>query len=92
MAILCKDNEDGVILERKQDLEEDGIECLCVKVTVSRNHSFLLVVAYVPPEKKEQMEGLLKVLDKCKEYKHIILTSDLNAKSMEWNNKTSNPC
>ena len=38
------------------------------------------------------MEGLIKVLDKCKEYKHIILTGDLNAKSIEWNNKRANPC
>ena len=66
VAILYKDNEDGVVLERKLDLEEDGIECICAKVTVSKSDSFLLVVAYVPPEKKDQLEGLLKVLDNCK--------------------------
>ena len=37
------------------------------------------------------MEGLLKALDNCKDYKHIILTGDLNAKSLEWNKKKSQP-
>ena len=35
------------------------------------------------------MEGLLKVLDKCKDYTHIVLTGVLNAKSLEWTNKKS---
>ena len=92
VAILYKDSEDGLVFERKENLEEDGIECICAKVTVTKDNSFLLVVAYVPPEKKEQLEGLLRVLDKCKEYKHIVLTGDLNAKSQSWNNKKANPC
>ena len=51
-------------------------------VTTSKN-TFLLLVAYVPPEKKEQLEGLLSILDHCKDYQHIIITGDLNSKSME---------
>ena len=92
VAILYKDDEDGVIMERKQDLELDTVEVICTKVTTSRNNTFLLVVAYVPPEKKEQLEGLLTVLDKCKDNKHIILTGDLNSKSLDWHNKKSNTC
>ena len=68
------------------------MEVLCAKVTVSKDNYFLLVVSYIPPEKKEKLEGLLKVLDNCKDYKHIILTGDLNSKSLEWNNKKVNPC
>ena len=49
-------------------------------------------MSYVPSEKKDQLEGLLKVLDRCKDYRHIVLTGDLNAKSLEWNNKKANPC
>ena len=89
---MYKDDENGVILERKQELELDTVEVICTKVTTNRNNTFLLVVAYVPPEKKEQLEGLLTVLNRCKEYKHIILTGDLNAKSLDWNNKKSNVC
>ena len=68
------------------------MEVLCAKVTVSKDNYFLLVVSYIPPEKKEKLEGLLKVLDNCKDYKHIFLTGDLNSKSLEWNNKKVNPC
>ena len=41
-------------------------------------------------KKKEQLEGLLTVLDKCEEYKHTILTGHLNSKSLDWNNKLEN--
>ena len=93
VAILYKDDENGVIIERKKELELDTVEVICSKVTTNKNNTFMLVVAYVPPERKEQLEGLLVVLDKCrKDYKHIILTGDLNSKSIEWNNKKSNVC
>ena len=52
VAILYKDDENGVIMERKQELELDTVEVICTKVTTTRNNSFLLVVAYVPPEKE----------------------------------------
>ena len=68
VAVLYKDSDDGVILERKQDLEDEDVEVLCAKVTVSKDNYFLLVVSYIPPEKKEKLEGLLKVLDNCKDY------------------------
>ena len=60
--MLYEDDENGIIMERKQELERDGVEAICAKVTTDKN-SFLLVVAYVPPEKKEQLEGLLSILD-----------------------------
>ena len=65
------------------------MEAICAKVTTETNY-FLLITAYIPPEKKEQLEGLFSILDHCKDYKHIILTGDLNAKSLEWNNKKTN--
>ena len=70
VAILYKDDENGVIIERKKELELDTVEVICSKVTTNKNNTFMLVVAYVPPERKEQLEGLLVVLDKCrKDYK-----------------------
>ena len=41
-------------------------------------------------KKKEQLEGLLSILDHCQDYQHIIVTGDLNSKSMDWGNKKSN--
>ena len=93
VAILYRDDENGVIIQRKQALERDDVEVICVEVTTQRKESFLLVAAYVPPEKKEQLEGLLTVIDKCKkEHKNIIITGDLNSKSLDWNNRKSNTC
>ena len=66
VAILYKDDENGVIIERKKELELDTVEVICSKVMTNKNNTFMLVVAYVPPEKKEQLEGLLVVLDRCK--------------------------
>lgn len=92
VAILYKDSEDGLIVERKQELEEESVEMICVKVTVDPQRTFLLVAAYIPPDKKEQMVGFVKVLQKCKRYKHLVVAGDLNAKSMNWNNSKSNVC
>ena len=55
VAVLYKDDEDGVIMERKEDLEKEGVEAICAKVTTSKN-TFLLVVAYVPPEKRSNLK------------------------------------
>ena len=42
----------------------------------------------MPFEKKEQLEGLLAVLERCRKYyKHMIFTGDLNSKSLAWNIK-----
>ena len=42
--------------------------------------------------KKDQLLGLISVLEKCKDFKHLVLTGDLNCKSLEWNNNKSNTC
>ena len=87
---MYRDDEDGIILKRKTELEIDFVEGICAKVTISSCISFLLVTSYVPPEKKDQLLGLISVLEKCKDFKHLVLTGDLNCKSLEWNNKKSN--
>ena len=93
VAILYRDDENGVILQRKQELEKADVEVICAEVTTQKKESFMLVAAYVPPEKKDQLEGLLSVIDKCKDiYKHIIITGDLNSKSLDWNNRKANTC
>ena len=50
VAVLYKDSDTGDILERKRDLEDEDVEVLCAKVTVSKDNYFLLVVSYIPPE------------------------------------------
>ena len=44
VAVLYKDSDTGVILERKRDLEDEDVEVLCAKVTVSKDNYFLLVI------------------------------------------------
>ena len=51
VAILYWDDENGVIIQRKQALERDDVEVICVEVTTQRKESFLFVAAYVRPEK-----------------------------------------
>ena len=42
---------------------------------------------------KEQLVGLLAVVERCRKYhKHMILSRDLNSKSITWNIKKSNVC
>ena len=52
--------------EKKTDLEEEGVEAVCSKVTVNASNSFLLMTAYISQQKRDQLEGLLKILDRCK--------------------------
>ena len=47
----------------------------------SSSQSLLQPQLGIMKKMKEKLKGLLKVLDKCKEYKRIILTGDLNAKA-----------
>ena len=46
---------------------------------------------YVPPEKLDQLNCLIETVKKCnKQYRNIVLTGDLNAKSKLWGNKYEN--
>ena len=56
VAVLYKDDENGIIMKRKQELERDGVGAICAKITTDKN-SFLLVVAYVPPKKRSSLKG-----------------------------------
>ena len=76
-------------LERKQDLEDEDFEVLCAKVTVIKDNYFCYWLCHIFHQKRKKIKGLLKVLDNCKDYKHIILTGDLNSKSLEWITKKS---
>ena len=67
VSILYKDDESGIVMERKKELERDDVEAISTD-----QNSFLLITTYIPPEKKEQLEGLPSILDHCKGYKHIL--------------------
>ena len=60
-----------------------------LKSQLVRTTIFIGCVIY-STRNERKLEVLLK--DNCKDYKHIILTGDLNSKSLEWNNKKVNPC
>ena len=46
--------------------------------------SFLLKVAYIPPDQTEQMKMLSELVNSCTGSKHVIIIGDFNAKSKEW--------
>ena len=49
------------------------MEAVCSKFTINANNSFLLITTYISQEKRDQLDGLLKILDRCKHYKYLIL-------------------
>ena len=89
VAILSKPSEDHYIT-RRQDLEKDNLEAICADIVLKNGFSFLLIVAYIPPDQTEQMKLLLELFQSCTNDKNVIITGDLNAKSQEWQNISLN--
>lgn len=93
VAILYKDDEDGVYIQRRAELEDHEVEAICAEVSVKSKESFLLITAYIPPQKNDQMLGLIKIIKNCKsKFHHVLVTGDFNAKSLAWNNIKVNTC
>ena len=75
------------VLQRKSNLEMDGLEAICVEIKTEKKEEYLIIVAYIPPNKVEQMTLLSKLVKKAsKSYQNVIVTGDLNAKSTTWGN------
>ena len=89
VAILSKASEDFYI-KRRQDLEKDNVEAICADIVLKDGFSFLLIVAYIPPDQTEQMKMFSELLKSCSSSKNVIITGDFNAKSQEWHNTTLN--
>lgn len=93
VAILYKDDEDGVYINRRTELENQDVEAICAEVTVKTRESVLLIAAYVPPQRNDQMQGLIEIIKEGKKkFHHILVTGDFNAKSHSWNNRSINTC
>ena len=76
---------------RKPKFEKDDVEAICATVKLQDQDEVLLVTAYIPPEKNEQMKGLIEIIKNCIiHHKNIIVTGDFNAKSKLWGNKNEN--
>lgn len=79
------------IVCRKKDLENDDVEAICATVKIDKEEEFLLVTAYIPPGKSDQLKAFIELVKKCnRKYKNIILTGDFNAKSKFWGNRVEN--
>ena len=90
VAILNKRSDKFIIL-RKPEFEKDDVEAICATVKLQDQDEILLVTAYIPPEKNEQMKGLIEIIKNCNtHHKNIIVTGDFNAKSKLWGNKNEN--
>ena len=82
VAILCKPSQ-NFISERITAYDLEDVEALYIHVRPEKLQSFLLIVAYIPPSKSEQLTKLLDMIKKAEEkYRNIILTGDLNSKSL----------
>ena len=57
VAILYKDDENGVILERKQELELDTVKVICTKVITNRNNTFCWWWHMCPQRRKSIWKG-----------------------------------
>ena len=88
VAVLCKPSDDFFI-NRRLDLENANIEAIFTEVTLRSSLKFLLAVAYIPPTDTEQLKAFLDIVESVN-HEHIIITGDLNAKSQEWQNSSSN--
>ena len=91
VAVLCKPS-DQFIVQRLETFEVDGVEAICIKGTTDTQDSFAIVNAYVPPGETDQMKGLIGIVENLEnDYKEVIITGDLNAKSMEWGFQVTMP-
>ena len=89
VAIFVNPNKSTYIVERTEDFNDENLECISLKIKTNLNVEINLFVAYVPPNKEDQLRVLSsKVQRSCK--KNILLLGDLNAKSKEWNNSVVN--
>ena len=81
------------MVQRLVTFELDGVEAICIKVTTDTQDSFAIVNAYVPPGETDQMKGLIGIVENLENnYKEVIITGDLNAKSMESGSSSNNAC
>ena len=88
VAITSKPSKDFYITRRKK-LEKDNLEAICADIVLRDRSYFLLVVVYISPNQIDQMK-LFTELIRTSESNNIITTGDLNAKSQEWNNNSTN--
>ena len=57
VAVLNKQTDKFIIL-RKPELEKDEVEAICATVKSEKQEEFLLITAYVPPEKIDHGDKL----------------------------------
>jgi len=73
---------DKFITEEVTKYNIDGLEAVAIRVKHMKKEDFILVTAYIPPNKTDQMEKLSTMISQIKtEHKNVILTGNLNAKS-----------
>ena len=77
------------IIEATNDFNGENLECVSIKIKTNLNVEVNLVVAYVPPNKDDQLKTLVSKVQKLGK-KNILLLGDLNAKSKEWHNSVAN--
>ncbi|MEW8547197.1 MAG: endonuclease/exonuclease/phosphatase family protein, partial [Candidatus Thiodiazotropha sp.] len=89
VAILVKPSKDFLV-QKVNNVDFGSLEAVCVKVN-TKTHEIVILNVYIPPEKTDLMRHLIVVAEiLSRSYKNLVITGDLNAKSLEWGNSTSN--
>lgn len=68
----------------------DIYEYEAIDVTTNKGTKFSVLCSYIPPEEHKQLEKLKDVVQSNIDKHLTVVMGDLNAKSMEWNNRTQN--
>ena len=92
VAMYIKESIDWV---RRDDLENDSIECIWLEVFVKNSKSFLLATCYRPPDGSNYLppdlnDNLNEMLGVCiRESKEIIMLGDFNVNFLKKNEHTA---
>ena len=68
--------------------DRDSVESCAVKIVTNTGKAIYLLCAYVPPQQESQLLQLCNSIQQAN-VDNLVLMGDLNGKSQEWNNSTS---
>ena len=88
VAIFCNPRSDTFTVSPCNLFDQPNLEICAVKIHTNMGKTIFVLCAYVPPQKEDQLNSLATVLD-TKGVDNIVLVGDLNGKSPEWGNLTT---
>ena len=90
VAIMVNSDTCKFAVKELTEFKTTEYESVGIHVNTDKGVKFNLVCPYIPPEKPEQTEALCRNICKSQLKEPLIIMGDLNTKSLEWNNTSSN--